>query len=69
MVLKMNGIGKGNFNWQELLLKIAQVWIANLHQRGVVGIEIHFTSQKNFRGRREPHRKSLKRSSANPKNQ
>jgi hypothetical protein len=51
----MNGIGKGNFNWQELLLKIALVWIANLHQRGVVGIEIHFTSQKNFLSSREPH--------------
>jgi len=40
----MNGIGKGNFIWQELLMKIAQVWIDNLHQRGVVGIEIHIIS-------------------------
>jgi len=43
-----------NFNWQELLLKFEQARISNLHQLGVVGIEIHFTSQKNFRGSREP---------------
>jgi hypothetical protein len=40
----MNGIGKGNFNWQELLLKIAQARIANLHQRGVAGKEIQIIS-------------------------